>query len=302
MKYLLSIILLIPMTLSAATMPPIEINMLQGAQTMEQIITVQQEMIMSANPKELSDSPQAVCFEATIEKFLPKSTANPKAIYGCIFSDQVSMNAALLRAGLYIHTDMGMADDDMLFSSKLMTAVGGHDFDGKELSNYKMQTQTQKTMAESKLDKFTRLKDIEREFHLKVVDPILQDDGEHFVFFSIINTSNKFKANLTHELLHAQYYNIPQLSQLLLDVWQNQVSAEDKETIITSLTNGGYDMQQQELLLREFYSYFLQYDATNYLDTIEVLKPMSPLAKVYAPKIKKALNEHDIKVLTLQNT
>ena len=64
-----------------------------------------------------------------------------------------------------------------------------------------------------------------------------------------------------------------------------------------ALQDGGYDVQQQELLLREFYSYFLQYDATNYMDSIKVLKPMSPLAEKYAAKITRALQEKGIKVL-----
>jgi hypothetical protein len=59
-----------------------------------------------------------------------------KPIYGCVFSDQVAMNASLLRAGLYVHTKMGMASDGQRFSSHLMSAVRGHDFNGEELSNY----------------------------------------------------------------------------------------------------------------------------------------------------------------------
>jgi len=292
MRILIYLLLLVPFAVSAES--AIDITMLQGAQTIPQILEVQQNMLMSASPKELSTPPQAVCFQANIVKFLPANETNPKAIYGCIFSDQVAMNAALLRAGLYVHTNMGMADDEKLYNSKLMTSVGGHDFDGKELASYHKQT----LHAEKKLDKFQQLNSIENEFHKKVVDPILKDDDENFVFFAIINTE-KFKANLSHELLHAQYYDIPQLSQILLEVWQKQVSSEDKETIITALTNGGYDMQQEELLLREFYSYFLQFDAGNYLMGVKVLEPMAPLASKYAPKITKALLDHGITVLTV---
>jgi hypothetical protein len=48
-------------------------------------------------------------------------------------------------------------------------------------------------------------------------------------------------------------------------------------------------MEQQELLLREFYSYFLQYNAKDYLSTTKALAPMSELADIYAPKIQAAL-------------
>jgi hypothetical protein len=59
-------------------------------------------------------------------------------------------------------------------------------------------------------------------------------------------------------------------------------------------------MKQQELLLREFYSYFLQYNAMEYLKGIKVLKDMSPLANLYAPAITKALEEKNIKVIISQ--
>jgi len=293
MKYLLYILLFIPMTVYGE--PVINIQMLEGAKNITEILEVQRGMAMSDNPKELSTPPTAICFEANISKFLPTSDSNPKSVYGCIFSDQVAMNASLLRAGLYVHTGMGMADDEQLYNSKLMTAVGGHDFDGKELSNYQKK---EKESPITRLDKFQQMNDIENAFHRQVVDPILQHDNENFIFFAIINTP-KFKANLSHELLHAQYYDVPQISTLLWEVWDKQVTPEDKEIIIAALTNGGYDMQQQELLLREFYSYFLQYDAENYLASIEVLKPMAPLANKYAPLITKALNSHEITVLTV---
>ncbi len=294
MRYLLLILFCLNTTLYAQQ-PSIDVEMLSGARTIPQILTIQQKMTMSANPKELSAEPQAICFAADIVEFLPASDSNPKQIYGCIFSDQVAMNAALLRAGLFVHTSSGIADDETLYSSKLMSTVGGHDFTGNDLREYYKQPGT----AEAKLEKFAQFNSIEDEFHKKVVDPILQNNNEDFIFFAIINTRSKFKQNLSHELLHAQYYDIPQLSTILRSVWQNEVSSQDKEVIINALTNGGYDIQQEELLLREFYSYFMQYDAENYLNSIPVLTPISPLVRKYAPKITKALQSHNISVLKI---
>lgn len=113
----------------------------------------------------------------------------------------------------------------------------------------------------------------------------------------VINTK-KFKENLSHELLHAQYYNIPQIKPLLLKVWE-KVLPDDQKIIIKSLRDGGYDMDQQDLLLREFYSYFLQYNAKEYIASIKVLAPMAGLADVYAPKIQAELALANIKVLRL---
>jgi hypothetical protein len=268
-----------------------DIQMLQTVQSLNQLLALPKTMTMSNEPKKLSAAPQAICFKANINEFLIGDNATYKPIYGCVFSDQVAMNAALLRAGLYVHTSMGMADDEKLFTSNLMTAVAGHDFNGAELSDYNQHAIIPDTTA----TEHKRLKEIEKEFDAQIIKPLIQQNKENFIFFAIINTK-KYKENLSHELLHAQYYNLPQIKPVLLTTWQ-QVSPADQQIIIKSLRDGGYDMDQQELLLREFYSYFLQYNAQKYLASIKVLAPMADLADKYAPVIQQALEKHGLKVL-----
>lgn len=279
-------------TLFAAT-PAVQITFLSAPQNIAQILKMQSKITMSKRPKELSAHPRATCFAANIDQFLPSDIKAVIPTYGCVFSDQVAMNAALLRAGLYVHTDAGMASDAQLFSSKLMTTVGGHDFAGAELNKY---SKTAVIPADS-VEEHKIYKEIEKEFNAQVIQPIIDRHNNDFIFFAVINTP-KFKENLSHELLHAQYYNSPQIAKILEHVWQN-VAKKDQDNIISCLRNGGYDMQQHALLLREFYSYFMQYNATQYLQGIKVLKPMAPLAKVYAPKISAALAKDGIKVLTV---
>jgi hypothetical protein len=272
----------------------IEIKTLESKQKITQLLDLQKNMKMSANPKELSHFPQVICFNVDLDQYLPIEHKNKQPIYGCIFSDQVAMNAALLRAGLYVHTaSASIATDEQLFSSNLMTAVGGHDFSGKDLLEYKDKA----SIFETTQPEYEKLKNIEKEFDEKVLSPIIHKNHDHFIFFAIINT-NKFKENLSHELLHSQYYNFPQIKIVLLKVWE-QVDAKHKQIIIKCLQDGGYDANQQELLLREFYSYFLQYNAEDYLKGIKVLEPMSALANIYAKKIQLELNKNQIQVLTV---
>ncbi len=271
----------------------IDIQMIGPEQSLTQLLALQNSMHMSETPKQLSNSPQATCFKANINEFLPRENIIIKPIYGCVFSDRVAMNASLLRAGLYVHTKMGIASDESLFSSNLMDTVGGHDFNGEELSHYNKQA----VISDNTLPEHKRYKDIEKEFDRLVIKPIIQKNKNKFIFFAIINTKT-YKENLSHELLHAQYYIMPQIKPILLQVWK-EVSPHDQQIIIKSLHDGGYDMDQQELLLREFYSYFLQYNAKNYLSTIKVLAPMSELANIYAPKIQAALALANIKVLVV---
>lgn len=271
--------------------PAINITFLSDPQNICSILDLQRHIVMSKAPKELSQHPRATCFKVNINEFLPIQDKAPQPVYGCIFSDQVAMNAALLRAGLFVHTNVGTATDEQVFNSKLMTTVGGHDFSGSQLTNYFQNTSI--PVASSKEHK--QYKAIENEFNTKVMRPIIDKNKNNFVFFGIINTK-KFKENLSHELLHAQYYDVPQIKEVLQQVWET-VPSKDQNTIIDCLRNGGYDMEQHDLLLREFYSYFLQYNANEYLEDIKVLKPMAPLAKLYGPKICNALAAHKIKVL-----
>lgn len=273
----------------------IDINFLPKEQTIPQILQIQKAMPMSNKPKELSTKPEAICFQANINNYLPKDLTNPLPVYGCIFSDQVAMNAALLRAGLYVHTDMGMATDAQLYNSKLMSTVGGHDFAGKELVNY-----AKNAMIPSETStEHTTLKAIEQEFDQQALKPIIDQNGDNFIFFAVVNTE-KFKQNLSHELLHAQYYNNPKIGEVLAEVWQ-KVPEKHQQIILNSLKDGGYDITQQELILREFYSYFLQYSAAQYLAGIKPLIPMVGLANTYAIKIREALAKQRIKVLVVVN-
>lgn len=271
----------------------ISITLLSTPQDIQNILNLQQKMLMSKKPKEISKYPRATCFAANINNFLTKDLSSPKTTYGCIFSDQVTMNSALLRAGLFVHTEAGMATDAQLYNSKLMTAVGGHDFSGQQLIDYCKQAH----IAANTLPEHKQLKAIEQEFYTQVLKPILDKNQSNFIFFAVVNTK-KFKENLSHELLHAQYYNTPQIANILDQVWQ-KVPAKDQTVIINCLREAGYDMNQHELLLREFYSYFLQYNAAKYLAGIPVLSPMAPLANTYAKKIRTALEKHQIKVLTV---
>lgn len=293
MYKIIYIILLLFSSIVNAGSNVIEITMLQQEQTLSKLLALQKIMTMSATPKELSAKPQVTCFKANINEFFPAKTISHKPIYGCVFSDRITMNTSLLRAGLYIHTKIGMASDEKLFSSNLMNAVGGHDFNGEELFKYSKQA----VISNKTLSKYKRLKNIEAEFDKTIIKPILLQNKENFIFFSIINT-RKYKENLTHELLHAQYYNVPQIRQVLLQVW-NQVPYNDQQIIVKSLQDGGYDMSQQELLLREFYSYFLQYNSKNYLSSIKVLTPMSRLSDIYSPKMQSALHAANIQIVTL---
>ena len=267
----------------------IDLQILDQEQEIADLLDLQQKLVMSEQPKELSRVPQAIRFKVDIRSYLPSHFHKP--IYGCIFSDEVAMNAALLRAGLYVHTKMGIVDDATVFHCDLMKHVAGHDFNGRELAAYGKQP----AVSAPILPEYKQLREIEREFNQQVILPITQSHQDDFSLFAIMNTK-RFKDDLSHELLHAQYYNSPQTRAILAQTWQ-QVSPADQQTIVSSLRNGGYDMDQEELLLREFYSYFLQHNAEEHLASVAVIASMAGLADRYGHKIRAALELAGIPVL-----
>ena len=293
-KLILSLVLVSSSVLADIEPKAVNMKFIQKKLNLPAILQLQREMKMSATPKQLSEQPTATCFQANIDDYLLKKSTEDKKVYGCIFSDQVAMNAALLRAGLYVHTDMGMASDAQLFNSKLMTAVGGHDFLGSELVKFHQNA----VVPTESATEHKQLKDIEQQFKKEILDKIIHNHKDNFIFFAVINTK-KFRANITHELIHAQYYSVPEIAGILLKVWETKVKPRDQKTIMDALQKGGYDMKQQELLLREFYSYFLQYNAVEYVKSIKVLADISPLIHIYAPEISKALKQHNIKLITI---
>lgn len=291
MQKILYLLILIS-SVSFAMNNSLQITFLKHPQSISQLVSQYENLTTTKNPNKLSSTPSAFCFPVNINEYLLEKSLR-KPIFGCIFSDQVTMNAALLRAGMFVHTKMGMPNDKALFNSKLMTTVGGHDFDGKELFNYKQHI----TAPENTLPKYTLMKRIEQEFDNKIITPIISQYKDNFIFFAIINTK-KFRENLSHELLHAQYYNTPEIQIALLKVWKKSSSA-DQKIILNAFQKGGYDIEQQELLLREFYSYFLQYNAKNYLSSIKVLANLAPLADKYKQEIEAEFALANIKILSV---
>ena len=290
----LSLMFIVESAFGSIEQKMMEIKSITQRLDLSTILQLQKDMVLSEDPRQLSERPTVTCFQANIDDYLLHKHTSSKKIYGCIFSDQVAMNAALLRAGLFIHTDREMASDTKVFDSKMMSAVIGHDFLGKELFKYHQMV----IPEEENRSVYKNKKDIEKQFKKEILDKIIDENKEDFIFFAVVNTQ-KFKEKITHELLHAQYYSVPQIAPLLLEVFKKSLSSQDQKIIINALGNAGYDMQQQALLLREFYSYFLQYSATDYLRNIKALAEIAPLVDIYAPQIRKALVGRGIKILTI---
>lgn len=61
----------------------IDLQILDQEQEIAHLLALQQELVMSEQPKLLSRVPQAICFKVNIRSYL--SSNSQKLVYGCIF-------------------------------------------------------------------------------------------------------------------------------------------------------------------------------------------------------------------------
>lgn len=115
------------------------------------------------------------------------------------------------------------------------------------------------------------LSSIEKEFRRTVLSPNVQG-GKDFVLLGYSLRKNIFSKPpyipfLSHEILHAQYFNTPGYKDVVAQFWHSKVSFEDQERIKAVLRNTyGVDdpIRGTELLHNEFQAYLLQPDAKNF--------------------------------------
>ena len=247
-----------------------------------------------------SAKPEAVCFAVDPAVFAAstKQLQQPSLhTYGCLFSDQQSMNAALLRSGLYLYTQQGVVNDAAFLSSPYHKMVAGHDLMSNDLRRYLNARSKDKRGITLKQQSAPVLA-MEQQFWHTFLLPKLKRKADFFLFAVFVRPA--LKENLSHELLHAQYYQLPTLRHLLRDIWQHQVSAVDRATIIQALAKGGYDTRDQELVLREFLSYCLQYRAKSYVSRVKPLATIAPLITKYARIIVQTARQKGITLISVE--
>lgn len=104
----------------------IKISFIETPITLQEIDRVQSNIPINENWNKISENPTCRCYEIDIKDFIPEEELPvKKPTFGCVFSDQVAMNVSLLRPALYIHTDLGLANDKEVFASMYMKVVKG---------------------------------------------------------------------------------------------------------------------------------------------------------------------------------
>jgi hypothetical protein len=63
---------------------------------------------------------------------------------------------------------------------------------------------------------------------------------------------------ISHELLHAQFYENPDLQSKIQKFWNENVTPEDRKLYLEILKHEGYDTDNSEMVINEFFAYTLE--------------------------------------------
>jgi hypothetical protein len=232
------------------------------------------------NPSELTDKS---CVEVAPARELPGT-------FLAVFGSQEAMNLALDGASRFIEskqwTDARSRLEDSL-------RVAGHDLTVQDLARYWAEVQRHpEPSAKDFSSADLALLGQEREFFKSVVLPLIQQEPNG-VLIAIPATDGTRGALLSHEVLHAQWFEDAKYAAVARNFWDNRVRPLDKK-YIRSVLAGNYDSNDDSLMANEFQAYMLQREAHRF-ELVEWVDR-------YRPALRKALQAAGVSPISLRLT
>ncbi len=179
-----------------------------------------------------------------------RETLEIKGAYLCLSNTQKGMNSALARASGFIEGTFGnkgevVEQTDATYQS-YKDLIGGHDLRGADLLRF-YQAATNLCSGNGGKQEFC-FNSYEKDMFENFVIPYAQNSRD-FVVITFANQSGMdWREVVTHEIMHAQYFNDSTYRQICDDFWETQVSEEDKETVRSRLSE--YYDANDELLMK----------------------------------------------------
>jgi hypothetical protein len=186
------------------------------------------------------------------------------------FNYTTVMNFALLRASTYTENLNGMVKEHenplrndgklVLRNKQLIKAVmqigaGGHDLRGIDFINYwnLVDSLDHRTLLIKRTLPYFQDLQIENKVR-EILEPILVKNPDMTIVAFALSQYNV--GIVSHELSHAQFFNLPEYRQAVRTYWM-QMSEEDKSIVRKALSQSvvGYDASDEELMMNEFQAY-----------------------------------------------
>lgn len=204
--------------------------------------------------------------------------------YLCLSDTQVNMNIYLGRASAFVEGAGGnkgvvsKLNDETLIEYRRY--IGGHDLRGQDLLTFH-QAVLDKCKEEN--SELICLNKLETEIFQELILP-MTSSLKNFVVITFAKQSRmNWTEVVTHEILHAQYFNIELFRQITDAFWAEEVSPEHKILILSALDET-YDTSDELLMKNEFQAYILMTGAERSLLRGFVGKYRGPLME----KLKNA--------------
>jgi hypothetical protein len=199
-------------------------------------------------------------------------------VYLCQFNTILGMSNALNRATAFVEGVGGTKGHVMsqteYRSSLSHTIIVGHDLQGKDLLRYS--AEATKACHPRVSEDFCARK-VEKDFFENFVKPMIAIHPD-FVVIAFANQDSGWKDILSHEILHAQYFNVQTYRDTVDGFWHGLTTSQKNE--IVERLSILYDTSSEYLMRNEFQAYLLQAGAESWMfaDLLDLYR--KPLIKM----------------------
>lgn len=184
----------------------------------------------------------------------------------CLSHQDVEMNSSFLRCSFFVEglynsasKDKVIRQDDPTYKISY-TNVAGHNLQRRDLLEFNRKIQ--EDCVSSNKDKMVCYNRNEKEMFENFIVPYAIQIPKFVVISAAQISTMKWQYVVSHEIMHAQYFNHAKYKDTVDAVWEKQMTEEEKEEIRNALS-GVYDKSNEFLMKNEFQAYILQTGAEN---------------------------------------
>ncbi len=178
---------------------------------------------------------------------------NLKHAYVAIFNNSTYMNWALGRIAMFQTQRHIISGNALTRSNAQAQSFGGHDIPYDLAEAFKkgfIQSAPRDNPQSSKIQ-------VELDFWSQIMLPILKEDPKATIIAGALDIH--LGKVISHEILHANFYEKPEIKEKVDKFWREEVSDADKEQYINILKREQYDINNYEQVINEFLAYTLEY-------------------------------------------
>ncbi len=172
--------------------------------------------------------------------------------YVVIFNNSTYMNWALGRIAMFQTQRKMISNTALTRTNSQVQSFGGHDISHDLVSEF----QKMREHVSSQSDPQSPKLQVEAAFWNEVILPILKRDPKATIIAGSLDVH--LKKVISHEILHATFYERPEIKEKIEQFWQTEVSGADKAQYLEILKREKYDIQNRELVMNEFLAYTLE--------------------------------------------